>query len=104
MSEKRFRYDSSLEKVYDDNTYNGETTESYGVFECYEIMNEQQEKITELKIELTDCKNRKEQCNYKKAILDFLKFMNMNSPLTEIMVDEFLEEVYDGESYERETI
>lgn len=24
MSEKRFRYDSSLEKVYDDNTYNGE--------------------------------------------------------------------------------
>lgn len=32
MSEKRFRYDSSLEKVYDDNTYDGETTESR--FEC----------------------------------------------------------------------
>lgn len=35
------------------------------------------------------------QCNHKKAILDFLKFMKMDNPLMEIMVDEFLEEVYD---------
>lgn len=35
------------------------------------------------------------QCNYKKAILDFLKFMKMDNQLMEIMVDEFLEEVYD---------
>ena len=37
----------------------------------------------------------KKQCNHKKAILEFLKFMNMDNPLMEIMVDEFLEEVYD---------
>lgn len=42
--------------------------------------------------------------NHKKAILDFLKFMKMDNPLTETMIDEFLEEVYDGENYERETI
>ena len=34
------------------------------------------------------------ECNYKKAILDFLKFMKMDNLLMEIMVDEFLEEVY----------
>ena len=39
------------------------------------------------------------QCNHKKAILDFLKFMKMDNPLMEIMVDEFLEEVYDGDGY-----
>lgn len=37
------------------------------------------------------------QCNHKKAILDFLKFMKMDNSLMEIMVDEFLEEVYDGD-------
>ena len=37
------------------------------------------------------------QCNHKKAIFDFLKFMGMDNPLIEIMVDEFLEEVYDGD-------
>lgn len=41
--------------------------------------------------------NIKNQCNHKKAILDFIKFMNMDNPLMEIMVDEFLEEVYDGD-------
>ena len=39
----------------------------------------------------------KKQCNHKKPILEFLKFMNMDNPLMEIMVDEFLEEVYDGD-------
>ena len=39
----------------------------------------------------------KKQGNYKKAILDFLKFMGMDNSLMEIMVDEFLEEVYDGD-------
>lgn len=37
----------------------------------------------------------KKQCNHKKTILEFLKFMNMDNPLMEIMIDEFLEEVYD---------
>ena len=36
----------------------------------------------------------KKQCNYKKAILDFIKFMKMYNPLMEMMVDEFLQEVY----------
>lgn len=49
-------------------------------------------------------KKIKKQCNYKKAIIGFLKFMNMDNPLMEIMIDEFLKEVYDGENYERETI
>ncbi len=39
----------------------------------------------------------KKQGNYKKAILDFLKFMGMDNSLMGIMVDEFLEEVYDGD-------
>ena len=39
----------------------------------------------------------KNQYNHKKAIIGFLKFMNMDNPLMEIMVDEFLEEVYDGD-------
>lgn len=34
------------------------------------------------------------KCNYKKAIMEFMEFMHMDSPLTEIMVDEFLEEIY----------
>ena len=41
------------------------------------LLNEQQEKITELEIELTDCKNRKEQFEYKNtkliAKIDFLE-------------------------------
>ena len=40
----------------------------------------------------------KKQCNHKKAILDFLKFMKMDNPLMGIMIDEFLEEVYDGDN------
>lgn len=39
----------------------------------------------------------KKQCNHKKAIVDFLKFMKMDNPLMEIMIDEFLEEVYEGD-------
>ena len=42
----------------------------------------------------------KKQCNHKKAILDFLKFMKMDNPLMEIMIDEFLEEVYDGDEHD----
>ena len=34
------------------------------------------------------------KCNYKRAIMEFMKFMHMDNPLTEIMVDEFLEEIY----------
>ena len=32
-----------------------------------------------------------------RKILDFLKFIKMDNPLMETMIDEFLEEVYDGD-------
>lgn len=49
-----------------------------------EKIGEQQEKITELEIELTDCKNRKEQLEYKNTKL--------------IAKIDFLERVIDGDS------
>ena len=42
-----------------------------------------------------DAEIDEKQCNYKRAILGFLMFMKMDNPLMEIMIDEFLEEVYD---------
>lgn len=38
--------------------------------------------------------SEKSKCDYKKAIIDFCKFMNINTPLLDIMVDEFLQEVF----------
>ncbi len=35
--------------------------------------------------------------DHKNAIMEFLKFMGMDSPLIEVMVDEFLEEIYEGD-------
>ena len=61
--------------------------------EVVDLLNEQQAEIERLQ-------SIKKQCNHKKAIIGFLKFMNMDNPLMEIMIDEFLEEVYDGENYE----
>lgn len=52
-------------------------------------LNEQQAIIFDLEQSI------EKQCNYKRVILDFLKFMKMDNPLMEIMIDEFLEEVYD---------
>lgn len=34
------------------------------------------------------------KCDYKKAIIEFCRFMNIDTPLIEIMVDEFLQEVF----------
>lgn len=48
---KRFKYSSSLEKVYDCDTFNGETTESYGTFECCEVLNELNDENEQLKKE-----------------------------------------------------
>ena len=81
MSEKQFQIihlGNPYEFVVKDNT----TNKTYGPFEGDEksmsdLLNEQQEKITELEIELTDCKNRKEQSEYKNtkliAKIDFLE-------------------------------
>lgn len=38
--------------------------------------------------------SEKSKCNYKEAIIEFCKFMNINTPLLEVMVDEFLQEVF----------
>ena len=34
------------------------------------------------------------KCDYKKAIIGFCRFMNIDTPLVEVMVDEFLQEVF----------
>lgn len=51
---KRFKYSYSLEKVYDCNTFNGETTESYGTFECCDMLNELNEENERLKQQVED--------------------------------------------------
>lgn len=38
--------------------------------------------------------SEKSKCDYKKAIIEFCKFMNIDTPLLEVMVDEFLQEVF----------
>lgn len=34
------------------------------------------------------------KCDYKKAIIEFCRFMNIDTPLVEVMVNEFLQEVF----------
>ena len=51
-------------------------------------------KINGIEKPLDEIVEKSIKCNHKKAILEFLKFMKMDNPLMEIMVDEFLEEVY----------
>jgi len=48
---KRFKYSYSLEKVYDCDTFNGETTESYGTFECCDMLNQLNDENEQLKSE-----------------------------------------------------
>lgn len=71
MSEKRFRYDSALEKVYDEDTYNGETTESYGIFELVDKLNELYEENKQLKNE-----NETLKSNYQREIQSSIDFCN----------------------------
>ena len=78
MSEKRFTLDDEENGLCRCILVDGEYIPTC---EICDLLNEQQDII-------------KKQCNHKKAILDFLKFMRMDNPLMEIMVDEFLEEVY----------
>ena len=56
MTEKRFKYSYSLEKVYDCNTFNGETTESYGTFECCDMLNQLNDENEQLKKALVELK------------------------------------------------
>lgn len=73
MSAKRFKLSSETVLQYQIMDNDTDLNES----EVVDLLNEQQEKITELEIELTDCKNRKEQLEYKNtkliAKIDFLE-------------------------------
>ena len=76
MSEKRFRANFDV-SIYDSETEEYISASERGLEEIAKRMNELQDKITELEIELTDCKNRKEQYEYKNtkliAKIDFLE-------------------------------
>lgn len=81
MSDKRFRV------RFEQEDGRGEIVNEKGVEltarEVVDLLNEQEDKITELEIELTDCKNRKEQSEYKNTKL--------------ISKIDFLERVIDGD-------
>ena len=76
MSEKRFRANFDV-SIYDSEKEEYISVSDRGLEEIAKRMNELQDKITELEIELTDCKNRKEQSEYKNtkliAKIDFLE-------------------------------
>lgn len=69
---------------------------TYTLEEVCEKLNEQDEKINICEI-MNQRLSEKSKCDYKKAIIEFCKFMNIYSPLLEVMVDEFLQEVYEYE-------
>ena len=65
--------------------------------EVIDLLNEQDRKIDVLKNSWNVMNQRlleKEKCDYKKAIIKFCKFMNINTPLLDVMVDEFLQEMF----------
>lgn len=69
---------------------------TYTLEEVCEKLNEQDEQINICEI-MNQRLSEKSKCDYKKAIIEFCKFMNIYSPLLEVMVDEFLQEVYEYE-------
>lgn len=61
------------------------------------LLNEQDEKIKVLQNSCEIMNQRlseESKCDYKKAIIEFCKFMNIDTPLLAMMVDEFLQEVF----------
>lgn len=64
---KRFKYSYSLEKVYDCDSFNGETTESYGTFECCDLLNKLNDENKELKSKIKDLKFENEK-KYREII------------------------------------
>lgn len=79
MNEKRFTLEQWTEEslYFSDGEYSAHMSIAYICKKVEKKLNEQQDKITELEIELTDCKNRKEQLEYKNtkliAKIDFLE-------------------------------
>lgn len=104
MCEKRFTikpqddYWAVVDNYNDDKVciVNGIHTEIEAIWLC-DLLNEQDRKINVLQNSCEIMNQRlseKSKCNYKKAIIEFCKFMNINTPLLEVMVDEFLQEVF----------
>lgn len=95
MTEKRFEcYDLIFDGFIKDTLTNENIVEP---IKLIHLLNEQDRKINVLKNSWNVMNQRlleKEECNYKKAIIEFCKFMNINTPLLDIMVDEFLQEVF----------
>lgn len=106
MSEKRFAikpqddYWAVIDNHNDDKVciINSIHTEIEAIWLC-DFMNEQDKKIKALQ-NTCEIMNRrlseKNKCDYKKAIIEFCKFMHTDTPLVEVMVDEFLQEVFDA--------
>ena len=95
MTEKRFEcYDLIFDGFIKDTLTNENIVEP---IKLIHLLNEQDRKIKVLQNSWEIMNQRlleKEECNYKKAIIEFCKFMNINTPLLDIMVDEFLQEVF----------
>lgn len=113
MNNKRFM---CIDIGYGDDCYITDNGERLSEMEIVNLLNEQDRKIKELANKYSNREtnitkavddilqnsyeimnqrlSEESKCNYKKAIIEFCKFMNINSPLVEIMVDEFLQEVF----------
>lgn len=105
MSEKRFYIHYAddnnkqlLDSESDLNIHIDEIGSDEELIQLCNLLNEQDEKINVLQNSWEIMNQRlseKSKCNYKKAIIEFCKFMNINTPLLDVMVDEFLQEVFE---------
>lgn len=104
MSEKRFYIhcgDDINKQLFDTesdfNIHIEEIGSEEELIRLCDRLNKQDEKIKALQ-NTCEIMNRrlseKSKCDYKKAIIEFCKFMHINNPLVEVMVDEFLQEVF----------
>ena len=100
MSEKRF----STNGYYINDTFcdgrkwlvnEVEAKEIVGVMNNLDMKARERSKaLSKLQKRVDQRLSEKSKCDYKKAIIEFCKFMNIDSPLLEVMVDEFVEEVF----------
>lgn len=95
--EKRFVEDHSYLVQYYNCIFDKVQHKHLYLDEVIDLLNEQDRKIDVLKNSWNVMNQRlseKNKCDYKKAIIEFCKFMNINTPLLDVMVDEFLQEVF----------
>ena len=95
--EKRFVEDHSYMVQYHNCIFDKVQHKHLYLDEVIDLLNEQDRKIDVLKNSWNVMNQRlseKNKCDYKKAIIEFCKFMNIITPLLDVMVDEFLQEVF----------